>query len=182
LLKDLIDDAKRFGEVPCNYGFYDQRNAFLWIQKYISGFGGNPNNVTAFGESAGSISIGLHMCSTIPLFRRAILQSGTPAGNPPPVDLKTKEDQYDSILKYCSIDKNDPMRLSKLREVPIDTLIQAVTDLNVNDFGPWADKSLFPIPPNYMTQSSLMSSCSWVEAVIIGDAVNEVRVSPERTD
>lgn len=57
---------------------YDQKNAFLWIKEFIAGFGGDPENITAFGESAGSGVICEQMCSTIPLFRRAVLIAGAP--------------------------------------------------------------------------------------------------------
>jgi carboxylesterase type B len=36
-----------------NNGFHDQRAALKWIQRYISGFGGNPDEITVVGESAG---------------------------------------------------------------------------------------------------------------------------------
>jgi len=59
-----------------NYGLKDQACAFKWIQKYISGFGGNPSMITAAGESAGSILIHhLFLCKER-LFDRAILMSG----------------------------------------------------------------------------------------------------------
>ena len=51
----------RTPEGESNFGFHDQRNALLWIQKFISGFGGDEKNVTVFGESAGSMSICYHM-------------------------------------------------------------------------------------------------------------------------
>lgn len=108
------------------------------------------------------------------LFRRAILQSGTPAGSPPPVDIKDKEKQYLQLLEYCSISKDDPLRLQKLRDVPIEKLIAAITDLKVLSFSPWAEEGFFPIAPNYSNQSKLIDGCTWVEEIIIGDGVNEV--------
>jgi hypothetical protein len=53
------------------------------VQKFVSGFGGDPNNVTAFGESAGSGSIGFHMCADVPVFRCAMMLAGNPAIIPP---------------------------------------------------------------------------------------------------
>src|ERR1700759_1040616 len=81
VVQDLVNEATTNQDSPCNFGLQDQRNAFLWIQKHIAGFGGDPNNITAFGESAGSVSLGLHMLSTVPLFKRVILQSGTIPAN-----------------------------------------------------------------------------------------------------
>lgn len=61
-----------------NYGYMDQIAALRWVQENISAFGGDPNNVTIFGFSAGGVSV--HSLMTIPdasgLFHKAISQSG----------------------------------------------------------------------------------------------------------
>ncbi|ESO84273.1 hypothetical protein LOTGIDRAFT_108546, partial [Lottia gigantea] len=67
-------------EARGNYGLWDQLKALQWIKDHISSFGGDENNITLFGVSAGAFSIGLHLFSTHSngLFQRAILQSGSP--------------------------------------------------------------------------------------------------------
>lgn len=66
-------------ECPGNYGLKDQRLALVWVKNNISYFGGNPDNVTIFGESAGGVAVHLHMIcpSSKGLFHRAISQSGS---------------------------------------------------------------------------------------------------------
>ncbi|EDS43769.1 esterase 6 [Culex quinquefasciatus] len=62
-----------------NMGLKDQRMSLAWVRENIKGFGGNPDNVTIFGQSAGGSSVHLHYLSenSRPLFHKAIAQSGT---------------------------------------------------------------------------------------------------------
>lgn len=67
-------------DVPGNAGLFDQLMALQWVHDNIQAFGGNPHNVTLFGESAGAVSVSLHLLSPLSrnLFSQAIMQSGSP--------------------------------------------------------------------------------------------------------
>jgi len=66
-------------EIAGNMGLLDQALALQWVQDHISYFGGDPEQVTIMGESAGSASVTYHMLSPIsqPLFNQAIAESGS---------------------------------------------------------------------------------------------------------
>jgi len=61
-----------------NYAYMDQIAALKWVQHNITAFGGDPNNVTIFGESAGGVSVHTHLTSPLSrgLFQKAIIESG----------------------------------------------------------------------------------------------------------
>ncbi|XP_015472384.1 bile salt-activated lipase-like [Parus major] len=64
--------------LPGNYGLKDQHMAIAWVKRNIKAFGGDPDNITIFGESAGAASVSLQTLSpkNKGLFKRAISQSG----------------------------------------------------------------------------------------------------------
>ncbi|KAH7952437.1 hypothetical protein HPB52_023458 [Rhipicephalus sanguineus] len=67
-------------ELPGNIGFWDQNLALKWVRKNVAAFGGNPEEITVCGQSAGAISAALQAASphSKGLFQRLILQSGSP--------------------------------------------------------------------------------------------------------
>ncbi|CAN7940403.1 unnamed protein product, partial [Ixodes hexagonus] len=67
-------------ELPGNMGLWDQNLALRWVRANIAYFGGDPNRVTLWGQSAGAASVGYHALSpqSRGLFHQVIMQSGTP--------------------------------------------------------------------------------------------------------
>ncbi|KAK7191621.1 carboxylesterase [Paraphaeosphaeria sporulosa] len=66
-------------DIDGNFGYKDQVLAFQWIKKHIAGFGGDPNRITASGESAGAISLSTLLCVDTggeALFEKVVIMSG----------------------------------------------------------------------------------------------------------
>lgn len=91
-------EVEQAGELHGNYGLLDQIAALRWVRRNIARFGGNPHNVTIFGQSAGGISVGLLAATDASksLFHKAILMSGTPLQTPR--DLRTDYTDRPSAL------------------------------------------------------------------------------------
>ncbi|KAF4526363.1 hypothetical protein B566_EDAN014101 [Ephemera danica] len=113
-------------ETSGNYGLKDQVAALKWVQKNIAKFGGNPNSVTIFGESAGGASIHFLMLSPLSrgLFHRAIAQSGS-AYSYWAVDKKPEENSR-AVAANVGCRQQDPKELIEcLRQVDVVDLITA---------------------------------------------------------
>jgi para-nitrobenzyl esterase len=116
-----------------NYGVLDQIFAPEWIQKNIRGFGGNPDNVTIFGVSAGAMSVAL-LCSspkTRGLIHRAICQSGG-------LLVPPREIPYEKALQY-SLEiqmASGASGIEEMRKIPAEKLMKLARDLAARDEQP----------------------------------------------
>lgn len=149
-----------------NNALRDQRTALLWIQKYISGFGGDPTNVTLIGESAGAVSVSYHLCSKETLFRRCMLMSGSNLLMPP-APLTLAESIYKTAMKALDLESASAAeRIQALNSVDGQKLCEKMLFGGIPML-PVVDDDIITATPKYSNLS--LHAPSWCEAVIIGD-------------
>ncbi len=128
--------------VSGNYMFLDMIAALQWVQRNIAAFGGDPNNVTIFGESGGGLKVASLMASSLAsgLFQRAIVESGGRYFDTIP--LNEMEAFGEKLFHKLGVDKeNDP--LAAVRKLPWETIINSDQELNIEMgpeykfMGPW---------------------------------------------
>ncbi|KAJ9599104.1 hypothetical protein L9F63_010372, partial [Diploptera punctata] len=120
--------------IPGNNGLKDQVMALRWIQQNIAQFGGDPGNVTIFGNSSGGACVHYQMLSPMSegLFHHAISQSGT-AINPWAFDKNPRLKAF-SLGQILGCRTNDSTKLIEyLRNVPVQRLIEGVDKLKIKE-------------------------------------------------
>ena len=174
-------DLSAFGGEPFrhsgNAGTLDMVAALAWIRDNIAPFGGDPGNVTIFGESGGGAKVStlLSMPSAKSLFHRAIIQSGAA------VRLRTRERALaltECVLRHLGA---AAATITALQSVPIDHLLAAIDPaqkalgpsptplFDRYPFGPVVDGDVLPVQPFDPAASDIMPDIP----VIIGDMKHE---------
>ncbi|KAJ5207123.1 Carboxylesterase type B [Penicillium cf. griseofulvum] len=126
----FLDSEEVRAEGNTNLALRDQRTAMRWVKKNIKVFGGDPNKITIWGESAGAYSVGAHLVTNNGdnegLFRAAIMDSGNAVG-PPYNGTEWHQPIYNRLVERAGC-TNSANTLQCLRELPYETLYSTANE------------------------------------------------------
>jgi len=113
-----------------NYLFLDIIASLQWIQRNIAAFGGDPDNVTIFGESGGGAKVSIMMASPMAkgLFHRAICESGTATAILTGMNLADIEANGEKLLKKLGV-TSGKNALEEARNIPFEKVLEAAMEM-----------------------------------------------------
>ena len=116
-LPELQEEAGHTG----NYGLYDQMTAISWVKNNIAAFGGNPENITIMGQSAGAASVQMQCQSPLTegLFQKAVMSSGCGLGGMMTGKMDTTLAFWQEVMKRCGCEN-----LAQFRALPVEKLFE----------------------------------------------------------
>ncbi|KAB2568565.1 Para-nitrobenzyl esterase [Lasiodiplodia theobromae] len=166
-----------------NFGLTDQQTALRWVQRYIPSVGGDPDNVTIFGESAGGMSVAQQVWAAEPApFARAISMSGT-LNTIPAWPLAWHERRYRALLEHLGIGGGgeEEEALERLRQVPQDAIAAATCAIEGGmgaTANPCADGWYHAQPPSLDNTGGvgIVSPPSWLRSYMVGDVRHEAMI------
>ena len=105
-----------------NYGLYDQMTAIQWVKDNIAAFGGDPENITIMGQSAGAASVQLQSCSPLTkgLFQKAVMSSGCGLGSMMSGSEEKSCAFWTEVMSRCQC-----QTLEQFRALPAEALFAA---------------------------------------------------------
>ncbi|KAK9478307.1 Alpha/Beta hydrolase protein [Lipomyces japonicus] len=179
--KQIQEFNRKHNEPYGNFALHDLFVGFEWVHKFIPGFGGDANKITAFGQSAGAIAIAQlavsNGSSERKLFRQAILQSGFASllGPFTPVEAQT---EFDKIVRlFVGENIPDDEKLDKLLALPADAFADSNLPPALNRLPstsqPVVDGDLFDQVITVDRAINLIHSQDWLDSFIAGDCKNE---------
>jgi para-nitrobenzyl esterase len=136
-----------------NYGIMDMTAALRWVKANISAFGGDPGNVTIFGESAGGMAVDFLMESPAAqgLFHKAIVESG--GGRSALLDLKAAEAEGAKAAQAWGVTAEDA---AALRALPAKAVLGNAS-MASGGSSPFIDGKVIPEPPLVAFQAGRMA-------------------------
>ncbi|KAK0647497.1 Para-nitrobenzyl esterase [Lasiodiplodia hormozganensis] len=164
-----------------NFGLTDQQTALHWVQRYASNFGGDPQNVTIFGESAGGMSVAHQVWAADPApFARAISMSGT-LSTIPAWPLAWHERRYQALLERLGIGEevdDGRAKLDRLRRAPQEAVAAATCAIEGSmgaTANPCAD-GWYHAPPPSLEAGGIVSPPAWLRSYMVGDVRDEAMI------